>query len=123
MRTGLSLSSYARCAAILASWSASVSLNARRNQALAQERQDQTARALKRADARRNDPRAAYDVARVYAQQGDNDNALAWLTKALELGYDQMDFVNVDPALTALRKDPRFAKLLEERRTRGGQPR
>lgn len=96
---------------------------ARRNSALAQERQDQTARAVKGAEARPKDPRAAYDVARVYAQQGDNDNALAWLGTALELGYDRMDFVSVDPSFASLRKDPRFAKLLEERRAQERQPR
>ena len=32
------------------------------------------------------------------------------------LGYDQIDYLRLDPSLTALRKDPRFTKLLEERR-------
>jgi superkiller protein 3 len=95
---------------------------AKRNKAIVQERQDRTAGAMKGAAARPNDPRAAYDVARVYAQQGDNDNALAWLGKALELGYDRMDFVSVDPALAGLRTDPRFAKLLEDWRARTARP-
>jgi len=67
-------------------------------------------------DARPNDPRAAYDAARIFAQQGNNDQALAWLAKALDLGFAPMDYVSVDPALTGLRKDPRFSTLLEERR-------
>ena len=97
--------------------------NARRNQGIVQERDDQTTRVLKAAEARPSDPRAAYDVARFYAQQGDSDKALAWLGKSLELGYDRVDFVNVDPSFGLLRKDPRFEKVLEEWRARAGQPR
>ena len=97
--------------------------NARRNRALVEERRDRAARALKGAEASPKDPRVAYNLARVYAEQGDNDNALAWLGTALELGYDRMDFVSVDPSFATLKKDPRFAKLLEERGAQGRQPR
>ena len=51
----------------------------------------------------------------MYAQQGENNKALTWLVKALDLGYDQTDYVKVDPTFTVLRKDPRFIKILEER--------
>jgi tetratricopeptide (TPR) repeat protein len=90
--------------------------NARRNKGVVHERQEQIGRTLTVVDARPSDPRAAYDAARIFAQQGNNDQALAWLTKALDLGFDQLDFVSVDPALTGLRKDSRFSTLLEERR-------
>lgn len=90
--------------------------NALRNKATVQERQDQIGAALKGADALPNDPRAAYNAARVYARLGDNDSAFTWLAKALELGYDQIDYLSLDPSLANLRKDPRFLKLLEERR-------
>ena len=90
--------------------------NARRNKGVVHERQEQIGRTLTVVDARPNDPRAAYDAARIFAQQGNNDQALAWLTKALDLGFTQLDFVSVDPALTGLRKDSRFSTLLEERR-------
>jgi Flp pilus assembly protein TadD len=89
--------------------------NAKRNKGILDERDQQSTRALKAAAARPNDPRAAYDVARVFAQQGENDKALTWLLKALDLGYDQTDYVKVDPTFTGLRKDPRFIKILEER--------
>ena len=92
--------------------------SSKRNKVIVHERDQQSTRAVQAAEARPNDPRAAYDVARVYAQQGDNETALTWLSKALDLGYDQMDFVNVDPALASLRKDPRFGPLLEGRRPR-----
>lgn len=97
--------------------------NARRNKGVVRERQEQIGRTLTVVDARPSDPRAAYDAARIFAQQGNNDQALAWLTKALDLGFDQMDFVSVDPALTGLRTDPRLAKLLEERQAQKAQPR
>lgn len=95
--------------------------NAKRNKGILNERDEQSSRALKGAEARPNDPRAAYEVARVYAQQGENDKALTWLVKALDLGYDQIDYVKVDPTFTALRKDPRYVKILDERL--GGPPR
>jgi len=91
---------------------------AKRNRGIVEERDGQSSRALKEAQARPGDPRAAYDVARVYAQQGDAEKALVWLAKALDLGYDQTEFIKVDPAFTALRKDPRFGKLLEGPRSR-----
>ena len=95
---------------------------ARRNVALAKERQDRIASAVTGAEARPADPSAAYNAARLYALHGDHDNALAWLAKALELGYDQTDFLSVDPSLASLRKDPRFAKFLEERGVRAVPP-
>ena len=88
---------------------------ATRNKTILGERHQQSARALAAAESRPSDPRAAYDVARVFAQQGDHDKALAWLDKALRLGYDQVEFLRVDPALTALRNDARFGQLLEQR--------
>ena len=90
--------------------------SALKNKAVMQERQDQVSSALQGAEAKPNDPRAAYTAARVYARLGDADQALTWLTKALDLGYDQFDYLSLDPSLVNLKKDPRFLKLLEERR-------
>ena len=59
---------------------------------------------------------AAYNAARVYARLGDTEQALTWLTRALDLGYDKIDYLSLDPSLVNLKKDPRFLKLLEERR-------
>ena len=77
---------------------------------------DLAASATQGADAKPKDPQAAYNAARVYARMGDADQALAWLNKALDLGYDQFDYLSLDPSLASLKKDPRFLKLLEERR-------
>ena len=87
-----------------------------KNKAVLQERKDQVSSALQGADAKPKDPQAAYTAARVYARLGDNDQALTWLNKALDLGYDQFDYLSLDPSLVNLKKDPRFLKLLEERR-------
>ncbi|HEY7539032.1 MAG TPA: tetratricopeptide repeat protein [Methylomirabilota bacterium] len=87
-----------------------------KNKAVLQERKDQVSSAIQGADAKPRDPQAAYNAARVYARLGDNDQALTWLNKALDLGYDQFDYLRLDPSLVNLKKDPRFLKLLEERR-------
>ena len=89
---------------------------ARQSQGILQERQARIAEAQKQAEARPRDPRAAYNLARVYASFDEKDNALAWLAKALQLGYDDLDFVRTDPVLAGLRTDPRFGRVLEQRR-------
>ena len=87
-----------------------------KNKAVLQERKEQVSSALQGADSKPKDPQAAYNAARVYARLGDADQALTWLNKALDLGYDQFDYLSLDPSLVNLKKDPRFLKLLEERR-------
>ena len=87
-----------------------------KNKVVLQERQDQISSALQGIDAKPQDPQAAYNAARVYARLGDNDQALTWLNKAIDLGYDRFDYLSLDPSLVNLKKDPRFLKLLEERR-------
>ena len=87
-----------------------------KNKAVMQERKDQTSSAVQGAEAKPQDPQAAYNAARVYARLGDADQALTWLVKALDLGYDRFDYMSLDPSLANLKKDPRFLKLLEERR-------
>jgi superkiller protein 3 len=87
-----------------------------KNKTVLQERKEQTSSALQGADSKPKDPQAAYNAARVYARLGDADQALSWLNKALDLGYDQFDYLSLDPSLVNLKKDPRFLKLLEERR-------
>jgi len=89
--------------------------NARNNMAIIQERVERIAQARKDVDARPNDPRAAYNLARVYASFDDRDRAFEWLAKALALGFDDLGFVKTDPVLAGLRGDPRFAKLMERR--------
>jgi len=88
---------------------------ARQNQGITQERQTRIAQAQKEAEARPRDPRAAYNLARVYASFDEKDHAFTWLAKALQLGFDDLEFVKTDPVLAGLRTDPRFEQVLERR--------
>jgi len=88
---------------------------ARQNQGITQERQTRIAQAQKEVEARPRDPRAAYNLARVYASFDEKDHAFTWLAKALQLGFDDLEFVKTDPVLAGLRTDPRFEQVLERR--------
>ncbi len=89
--------------------------SAKNNKAIVQERSERIAKAKKDVEARPKDPRAAYQLARVYASFDDRDPAFEWLAKALALGFEDLGFVNSDPVLAGLRQDPRFPKLFEKR--------
>jgi hypothetical protein len=80
-----------------------------------QRREVRIAEARKKADAAPKDSQAAYDVARVYASFDMQDQAFEWLEKSLRLGLDDTKFVREDPVLLGLRRDPRFARLMEGR--------
>jgi tetratricopeptide (TPR) repeat protein len=86
-----------------------------KNRDTLKEREARIADARKKADAAPQDPRAAYDVARVYASFDMQDQAFQWLEKSLRLGLDDIQFVRADPVLRGLTGDPRFARLLEGR--------
>jgi len=96
---------------------------AKRNQAIVRDRDQQLARAVKESEARPADPRAAYAVARLYALHSQTDQALTWLTLALDLGLEDVQSVTVDPALVGLRNDPRFKSLVEGRQVQKTPPR
>ena len=57
---------------------------------------------------------AAYQIAEVYGYRGESDKAYEWLERA----YDQHDggllSLKIDPLLTSLRPDPRYAELLRK---------
>ncbi|HYN88579.1 MAG TPA: hypothetical protein VER55_08610 [Ardenticatenaceae bacterium] len=53
----------------------------------------------------------AYDIARCYAQLGEKEQALAWLRRALELGYRHRATIHQDEALQLLHDDERFREL------------
>lgn len=52
-----------------------------------------------------------YGVALVYAGLGDNDQAFAWLDKAVQGRSHWLVWLNRDPRWDRLRSDPRFASL------------
>ena len=89
--------------------------SAKRNRDILKEREVRIADARKKSDAAPKDPRAAYDVARVYASFDMQDQAFEWLEKSLQMGLDDTKFVREDPVLLGLRRDPRFARLMEGR--------
>src|SRR3954454_22380710 len=53
-----------------------------------------------------------YNLACSYAVLGMIDPAFSALQRALELGYRHIDHLRRDPDLKALRRDPRFTRLL-----------
>ena len=88
---------------------------AKSSKGIAQEREERFAQARKEVEARPNDPRAAYNLGRLHASFGEKNQALEWLAKALELGFDDVKFLKDDPALVPLKDDPRFMGLLKGR--------
>ena len=89
--------------------------SAKKNTNILKEREVRITDARKKADAAPKDPRAAYDVARVYASFDMQDQAFEWLETSLRLGLDDTKFVREDPVLLGLRRDPRFARVMEGR--------
>lgn len=62
-------------------------------------------------DARQEKP-ASFDMAEIFAQLGDRENAFDWLEKAYEEHHYALMYLKVAPNLDLLRSDPRFANLL-----------
>ena len=88
---------------------------AKNSKDIAQEREERFAQARKEVEARPDDPRAAYNLGRLFASYNKKEQALEWLAKALELGFDDVKFLKDDPALAPLKDDPRFTGLLKGR--------
>jgi Flp pilus assembly protein TadD len=88
---------------------------AQKSRTILQQREDQIADAKKLAQARPKDPQAAYNVARILATYGRNDEALEWLSKASELGYHDLASAKIDPTFAVLKNDPRFQRITEKR--------
>jgi TolB-like protein/Flp pilus assembly protein TadD len=56
-----------------------------------------------------------YNVACLYAVQGEVDRALECLEEALRVGFGNREWLKRDPDLDSLREDPRFEALIERR--------
>lgn len=65
-------------------------------------------------DLRPKDALAHYNLACSYSLLKKIDHALRALRKAIELGYRDLRYLREDRDLAALRRDPRFRKLLRE---------
>jgi tetratricopeptide (TPR) repeat protein len=61
--------------------------------------------------------RAKYAImlAKLYAQLGDVDHALVQIRRALENGYTELDPLYNDAEFAAVRKDPRFGELMQNK--------
>ena len=55
----------------------------------------------------------AFQYAQIYAQIGDLDYAIASLDKAIEVGDPGLQLLKHDPFLDPIRRDPRYASLLQ----------
>jgi tetratricopeptide (TPR) repeat protein len=55
-----------------------------------------------------------FNIAAVLASMGQTEKAMDQLTDAVKQGYNQPDQMNNDPDLQSVRKDARFAPLLEQ---------
>lgn len=52
-------------------------------------------------------------LAKIYAQMGNNDRAIDYLTRAFEEGFKETDVLYSDRAFAALIKDERFTRLMQ----------
>jgi tetratricopeptide (TPR) repeat protein len=63
------------------------------------------------------DAAAIYNIACAHALMRNTDEALDWLARAIEAGFDDVDHMRSDPDLEFLRGHPRFEGLLRSKRT------
>lgn len=59
-----------------------------------------------------DDPVIRYNLACSYSLVKMSDPCLKALEKAFELGYNDLEFMEADPDLDFIKKDPRFKELL-----------
>jgi len=64
------------------------------------------------------DPEATYKIAQAYSVLGDNPSALRVLRHTVEGGFFSYPYLATDPLLNPLRKEPEFARVLNEARQR-----
>ena len=88
--------------------------NAKKNKAVIEEREGQIAELRRKVEARPDNPTALYNLGRLYAFYDEKDKAMEWINKALDKGYDNFDYIKLDPALEKLRGDPRLEKMLPQ---------
>ena len=59
------------------------------------------------------EPQVLYNVACVFAQQGEPERAIECLEKSITHGWGQKEWMENDPDLASLRNHPRFQALLK----------
>jgi tetratricopeptide (TPR) repeat protein len=55
----------------------------------------------------------AWQIARSYAHRGNRKQALRWLARAVELGFDAREAIRREPLFEQYRSDPRFSVLAD----------
>ncbi len=88
--------------------------NAKKGKGIIEERKRQIAELRREIEAHPDNPMALYKLGRLYAFYDKKDQAMEWINKALDKGYDDLDYMKLDPALEKLRGDPRFEKMLPQ---------
>jgi serine/threonine-protein kinase len=57
---------------------------------------------------------SSYQIAEVYAQWGDADNAMSWVERGYNIRDPGMQFINLDALFDPIREDPRFQAFLQK---------
>jgi len=65
-------------------------------------------------------PTSMYNIACGYSRLNQKDEAIAWLQKASDAGFELKNYIHHDDDLKNLRSDPRFKKLREQNRSEKG---
>ncbi len=68
------------------------------------------------------DPEAWYNLGSCYALNGRATEAIAALAKAINTGFDDIEWIQFDVELQSLKSDPRFQQLLRMARQKTGRP-
>ncbi len=58
-------------------------------------------------------PISALDISLIHLALGEQDQALAWLTRAVDQRCDHVPYLKVNPRVDALRHEQRFQDLLQ----------
>jgi hypothetical protein len=64
------------------------------------------------------DPEATYKIAQGYAVLGDKDSALRMLDFSIQNGFFSYPYFLKDPLVDTIRREPRFAQLVNTARRR-----
>ena len=57
---------------------------------------------------------SSYQIAEVYAQWGDADNAMSWIERGYIIRDPGLQFINMDTLFDPIREDPRFQAFLQK---------
>jgi len=59
-------------------------------------------------------PGAAYNLACAHARMGRNDEAMEWVKRAVEAGFNERETLDSDPDIAALRGRPEFELIWQK---------